>query len=88
MLARMTSRLLPLGVVAAVLLAFAPAPHAFSEPFTIPGTEFRDIQPATELLYQNQEGEDEGLPDTWVALTDDAEGDQFLLFDLRKRVYL
>jgi len=48
----------------------------------------RDIQPATELLYQNQEGEDEGLPDTWVALTDDAEGEQFLLFDIRKRVYL
>ncbi len=27
-------------------LAFAPAPYAFGEPFTIPGTEFRDIQPA------------------------------------------
>jgi hypothetical protein len=47
-----------------------------------------EIQPATALLFQDQEGEDEGLPDTWVALTDDAEGDQFLLFDVRKRVYL
>ena len=48
----------------------------------------RDIQPATEVVFQGQEGEDEGLPDTWVALTDDAEGEQFLLFDVRKRVYL
>lgn len=48
----------------------------------------RDIQPATTLLYQDQEGEDEGLPATWLALTDDAEGEQFLLFDVRKRVYL
>ena len=48
----------------------------------------REIQSATALIYQDSEGEDEGLPDTWMALTDDAEGEQFLLFDVRKRVYL
>ncbi len=48
----------------------------------------REIHPATALLYQDLEDEDEGLPDTWVALTDDAEGEQYLLFDVRKRVYL
>lgn len=48
----------------------------------------REIQPATTLLYQDQEEEDEGLPPTWLALTDDAEGEQYLLYDVRKRVYL
>jgi hypothetical protein len=48
----------------------------------------REIESATQVIFQSLEGEDEGLPDTWVALTDDAEGEQFLLFDVRKRVYL
>lgn len=48
----------------------------------------REIQTATSLLYQDQEDEDEALPDTWLALTDDAEGDQFLVLDVRKRLYL
>jgi hypothetical protein len=46
------------------------------------------IQTATSLLYQDQEGEDDALPATWLALSDDAEGDQFLVLDVRKRLYL
>jgi len=48
----------------------------------------RDIQTATSLLYQDQEDEDESLPGTWFALTDDAGADQFLILDVRKRIYL
>lgn len=48
----------------------------------------REIQTATSLLYQDQEEEDESLPGTWLALTDDAEGEQFLVLDVRKRRYL
>jgi len=48
----------------------------------------REIQTATTLLYQDQEEEDEALPGTWLALTDDAEGEQFLILDVRKRLYL
>ena len=48
----------------------------------------REIQSATTLLYQDQEEEDEALPGSWLALTDDAEGEQFLVIDVRKRLYL
>jgi hypothetical protein len=48
----------------------------------------REIQTATSLLYQDLEEEDEALPGSWLALTDDAEGDQFLVLDVRKRLYL
>jgi len=48
----------------------------------------RDIQTATSLLYQDQEEEDEALPGSWLAITDDADGDQFLILDVRKRLYL
>jgi hypothetical protein len=48
----------------------------------------REIQTATALLYQDQEGEDEALPGSWLALTDDPAGDQFLVLDVRKRIYL
>lgn len=48
----------------------------------------REIQSATSLLYQDQEGEDDALPGSWMALTDDAQGDQFLVLDARKRLYL
>jgi SMI1/KNR4 family protein SUKH-1 len=48
----------------------------------------REIQTATALLYQDQEEEDEALPGSWLGLTDDAEGDQFLVLDVRKRLYL
>ena len=47
-----------------------------------------EIQSATTLLYQDQEEEDEALPGSWLALTDDAEGEQFLVIDVRKRLYL
>jgi hypothetical protein len=46
------------------------------------------IQTATSLLYQDQEEEDDALPATWFALSDDAAGDQVLVLDLRKRLYL
>jgi hypothetical protein len=48
----------------------------------------REIQSATSLLYQDQEEEDEALPASWLAITDDAAGDQFLVLDVRKRLYL
>jgi hypothetical protein len=48
----------------------------------------REIRDATSLLYHDQEEEDEALPGTWLALSDDAEGDQFLVLDVRKRRYL
>jgi|SRR6185295_12030654 len=48
----------------------------------------REIQTATALLYQDQEEEDEALPGTWLAISDDADGDQFLVLDVRKRLYL
>jgi len=48
----------------------------------------REIQSATSLLYQDQEDEDEALPGSWLALTDDAAGEQFLVIDVRKRRYL
>jgi len=47
-----------------------------------------EIRTATELLYQDQEEEDEALPGSWLALTDDADGAQYLVLDVRKRVYL
>ena len=47
-----------------------------------------EIRTATELLYQDQEEEDEALPGSWLALTDDAQGEQFLALDIRKRIYL
>ena len=48
----------------------------------------REIQTATALLFQDQEEEDEALPGSWLALTDDAGGEQFLVLDVRKRLYL
>ena len=48
----------------------------------------REIQNATSLLYHDQEGEDDALPGSWLALSDDAEGAQFLVLDVRKRRYL
>jgi hypothetical protein len=48
----------------------------------------REIQSATSLLYQDQEEEDEALPGSWLALSDDARAEQFLIFDARKRLYL
>jgi len=48
----------------------------------------REIRDATSLLYHDQEGEDDALPGTWLALSDDAEGEQFLVLDVRKRLYL
>jgi hypothetical protein len=47
----------------------------------------REIGSATSLLYQDQEEEDEALPGSWLALSDDAAGEQFLVFDVRKRRY-
>jgi len=48
----------------------------------------REIGTATSLLYQDQEDEDEALPGSWLALSDEAEGDEFLILDVRKRLYL
>jgi hypothetical protein len=48
----------------------------------------REIQSATSLLFQDQEEEDEALPSSWLALTDDAAGDQILVLEARKRRYL
>lgn len=48
----------------------------------------REIDTATSLLYQDQEEEGEALPATWLALSDDADGDAILVIDVRKRVYL
>ena len=48
----------------------------------------REIQTATSLLYQDLEEEDEALPASWLALTDDANGEQILVLDVRKRRYL
>lgn len=48
----------------------------------------REIQTATALLFQDQEEEDESLPGSWLALSDDAEGEQFLVLDVRKKLYL
>ena len=48
----------------------------------------REIRSATELLYQDQEDEDQALPEAWLGLTDDAQGEQFLILDVRKRLYL
>jgi hypothetical protein len=48
----------------------------------------REIASATSLLYQDQEEEDEALPGSWLALSDDAAGEQFLVLDARKRLYL
>ncbi|SRR5258706_550412 len=48
----------------------------------------REIQTATSLIYQDQEEEGEALPGAWLALSDDAEGDQILVIDARKRLYL
>jgi len=48
----------------------------------------REIQSATSLLYQDLEDEDEALPSSWLALTDDAQGEQILILDVKKRRYL
>jgi len=48
----------------------------------------REIQSATSLLYQDLEEEGEALPGSWLALTDDADGDPILVLDVRKRLYL
>jgi hypothetical protein len=48
----------------------------------------REIQSATSLLFQDQEEEDEALPGSWLAITDDANGDTVLVLDVRKRLYL
>jgi len=48
----------------------------------------REIQSATSLLYQDLEDEDEALPSSWLALTDDAQGGQILILDVKKRRYL
>ncbi len=48
----------------------------------------RELSSVTELLYQDQEEEDEALPSSWIALTDDAEGGAILALDLLKRGYL
>jgi len=48
----------------------------------------REIRDATSLLYHDQEDEDEALPGNWLALSDDAQGEQFLVLDVRKRRYL
>lgn len=45
----------------------------------------REIRPATEVLYQHQDDEDDALPETWLALTDDVE--EPLLLDVVARVY-
>ena len=45
----------------------------------------REIRGATEILYQDQDGE-ETLPETWLGLTDDVDG--LLVFDVRARTYL
>jgi hypothetical protein len=48
----------------------------------------REIRDATSLLYHDQEEEGEALPGSWLALSDDAQGEQFLVLDVRKRRYL
>lgn len=48
----------------------------------------REIQSATSLLYQDQEEEDESLPASWLALTDDSRGSAILVLDVKKRLYL
>lgn len=48
----------------------------------------REIQPATTMLFQDQEDEDQALPGTWLALSDDAGGGPILVLDVRKRRYL
>lgn len=48
----------------------------------------RSLCTVTELLYQDQEEEDEALPSSWMALSDDAEAAGILALDLRKRLYL
>lgn len=48
----------------------------------------REIQTATSILYQDLEEEDESLPSSWLALTDDAQGGQILILDVKKRRYL
>ena len=48
----------------------------------------RELDSATALLYQDQEEEGDALPGSWLALTDDAQGDAVLVLDVRKRVYL
>ena len=45
----------------------------------------REIRPATEVLFRHQDDEDDALPDTWLALTDDVE--EPLLLDVVARVY-
>lgn len=45
----------------------------------------REIRPATEVLFQDQDSEEDALPDTWLALTDDVE--EPLMLDVVARVY-
>ncbi|HEX7900823.1 MAG TPA: SMI1/KNR4 family protein [Planctomycetota bacterium] len=54
----------------------------FSEGRLLP---LREIRPATEILYQDQDGE-ESLPETWLGLTDDVDG--LLVLDIPARTYL
>ena len=47
-----------------------------------------EIRSATELLYQDLEDEDEALPTSWLALTDEPAAEAYLVLDVDRRVYL
>jgi len=47
-----------------------------------------EIRPATDLLFEDLEDEDEGLPSSWLALTDEPAAEAYLVFDADRRVYL
>lgn len=47
-----------------------------------------EIRTATELLFQDLEDEDDALPSSWFALTDEPAAEAYLVLDVDRRVYL
>lgn len=47
-----------------------------------------ELAPANERLFQDLADEDDALPSTWIALTDEAAADAYLVLDADRRVYI